>query len=59
MIKRINIKLTKLLKYYSLINYNLIYDNINNFKKDKKDIVKEHARFPTAFLCKGTKNGKY
>lgn len=37
----------------------LMKDNINNFKKDKKDIVKEHARFPTAFLCKGTKNGKY
>ena len=34
-------------------------ENINNFKKDKKDIVKKHARFPTAFLCKGIKNGKY
>ena len=36
MIKKINIKLTKLLKYYSLINYNLIYDNkpINRFKNN-------------------------
>ena len=36
----------------------LMKENINNFKKDKKDIVKKHARFPTAFLCKGIKNGK-
>ena len=33
-------------------------ENINNFKQDKKDIVKKHARFPTAFLCKGFKNVK-
>ena len=32
--KKINTKLTKLIKYYSLINYNLVYDNhsINRFK---------------------------
>ena len=30
--------------------------NIEFFKKDKDDIVKEHARFPTAFLCSGFKN---
>ena len=34
MIKKINTKLTKLIKYYSLINYNLVYDNqsINRYK---------------------------
>tara|TARA_Y100000994_G_scaffold106750_1_gene87987 strand:- start:886 stop:1677 length:792 start_codon:yes stop_codon:yes gene_type:complete len=30
--------------------------NIEFFKKDKVDIVKDHARFPTAFLCSGFKN---
>jgi len=35
----------------------LMKENIKDFKKDKKDIVKEHARFPTAFLCTGFKNG--
>ena len=30
--------------------------SINEFKKGKKDIVKKHARFPTAFLCSGIKN---
>ena len=36
MTKKINSKLTKLVKYYSLINYNLIYDSnaINRYKKD-------------------------
>ena len=36
MTKKINSKLTKLIKYYSLINYNLIYDNrsINRYKKN-------------------------
>ncbi len=40
MIKKINTKLTKLLKYYNLINYNLIYDNqsINRYKKNKSNI---------------------
>ena len=37
MTKKINNKLSKLIKYYSLINYNLIYDNqsINRLKKNK------------------------
>ena len=30
--------------------------SINEFKIGKKDIVKKHARFPTAFLCSGIKN---
>ena len=36
MTKKINSKLIKLVKYYSLINYNLIYDSnaINRYKKD-------------------------
>ena len=40
MTKKINTKLTKLLKYYNLINYNLIYDNqsINRYKKNKANI---------------------
>lgn len=29
--------------------------NINIFKKGKIDIVKDHARFPNAFLCSGIK----
>ena len=40
MTKKINTKLNKLIKYYSLINYNLIYDNqsINRYKKNKSNI---------------------
>ena len=40
MTKKINNKLSKLVKYYSLINYNLIYDNksINRYKKNKLGI---------------------
>jgi len=40
MTKKINTKFKKLLKYYSLINYNLIYDNesINRYKKNKINI---------------------
>lgn len=34
---------------------NKIKSNINNFKNGKQDIVKEHARFPTSFLCSGIK----
>ena len=37
MIKKINTKLVKLVKYYSLINHNLIYENeaINRYKSIK------------------------
>ncbi len=40
MTKKINNKLTKLIKYYNLINYNLIYDNqsINRYKKNASNI---------------------
>ena len=40
MTKKINSKITKLIKYYSLINYNLIYDNqsINRYKKNSSNI---------------------
>ena len=40
MAKKINTKLNKLIKYYSLINYNLIYDNqsIDRYKKNKSNI---------------------
>ena len=40
MSQKINTKLKKLLRYYSLINYNLIYDNesINRYKKNKTNI---------------------
>ena len=34
---------------------NKIKSSINTFKEGKKDIVKEHARFPTSFLCSGIK----
>jgi uracil-DNA glycosylase len=40
MTKKINHKLIKLIKYYNLINYNLIYDNqsINRYKKNISNI---------------------
>jgi DNA polymerase len=40
MTKKINSKITKLVQYYSLINYNLIYDNqsINRYKKNSTNI---------------------
>ena len=49
MTKKINTKLNKLIKYYSLINYNLVYDNqsINRYKKrfnipgDKEEHLKK------------------
>ena len=46
MIKKINIKLTKLLKYYSLINYNLIYDNkpINRFKNNNFSMTNKNNK---------------
>jgi DNA polymerase len=41
MTKKINNKLLKLIKYYSLINYNLIYDkhSINRYKKVKSKLL--------------------
>ena len=45
MTKKINNKLSKLVKYYSLINHNLIYDNksINRYKKNKLGINSNKA----------------
>ena len=42
MIKKINNKLVKLIKYYSLINYNLIYDNeaLNRYKINSNLAIK-------------------
>jgi len=44
MIKKINTKLTKLIKYYSLINHNLIYENepINRYKINNNLAIKGH-----------------
>ena len=44
MTKKVNTKFTKLLKYYSLINYNLIYDNqsINRYKS--KDLMAKGSK---------------
>ena len=41
MTKKINTKLNKLIKYYSLINYNLIYDNfsINRYKNTSSNMA--------------------
>ena len=46
MSKNINIKLTKLVKYYSLINHNLILNNksINRYNKMQPDIQKNIAK---------------
>ena len=45
MTKKINAKTIKLLKFYNLINYNLIYNNkaINRYKKDLNEISEEKS----------------
>ena len=45
MIKKINTKTIKLIKFYSFINYNLIYNNkaINRYKKDNFEITADKA----------------
>ena len=42
MVKKINTKFVKLIKYYSLINYNLIYENdaINRYKINSNLAIK-------------------
>ena len=46
MIKKINTKTIKLIKFYNLINYNLIYNNkaINRYKKDAFEISDDKAK---------------
>ena len=46
MIKKINTKTIKLIKFYNLINYNLIYNNkaINRYKKDTFEISGNKAK---------------
>ena len=46
MSKNINTKLTKLIKYYSLINHNLIFNNksINRYKQKQPNIQKDKAQ---------------
>jgi len=45
MIKKNNPNLIKLIKYYNLINHNLIYNNeaINRYKKDNFEISVDKA----------------
>ena len=45
MIKKINTKIVKLIKFYNFINYNLIYNNkaINRYKKDIFEISPDKA----------------
>ena len=45
MIKKINTKTIKLIKFYNFINYNLIYNNtaINRYKKDTFEISSNKA----------------
>ena len=45
MIKKINTKTVKLIKYYNYINHNLIYNNkaINRYKKDIFEISVDKA----------------
>ena len=44
MIKKTNSKFIKLIKYYSLINHNLIYENkaINRYKSNSNLAIKGH-----------------
>ena len=46
MSKNINNKLTKLIKYYSLINHNLIFNNksINRYNQKQPNIQKDKAQ---------------
>ena len=46
MIKKINAKTIKLIKFYNFINYNLIYNNkaINRYKKDTFEISSDKAK---------------
>ena len=46
MIKKINAKTIKLIKFYNFINYNLIYNNkaINRYKKDTFEISGDKAK---------------
>ena len=46
MIKKINTKTIKLIKFYNFINYNLIYNNkaINRYKKDTFEISSDKAK---------------
>ena len=46
MIKKINTKTIKLIKFYNFINYNLIYNNkaINRYKKDAFEISQDKAK---------------
>ena len=46
MIKKINTKTIKLIKFYNFINYNLIYNNkaINRYKKDTFEISDDKAK---------------
>ncbi|MBD1172442.1 uracil-DNA glycosylase [Pelagibacterales bacterium SAG-MED05] len=46
MIKKINTKTIKLIKFYNFINYNLIYNNkaINRYKKDTFEISEDKAK---------------
>ena len=46
MIKKINTKAIKLIKFYNFINYNLIYNNkaINRYKKDAFEISDDKAK---------------
>ena len=46
MIKKINTKTVKLIKFYKLINYNLIYNNkaINRYKKDNFKISEDKTK---------------
>ena len=46
MVKKINTKTVKLIKFYNFINYNLIYNNkaINRYKKDTFEISSDKAQ---------------
>jgi uracil-DNA glycosylase len=46
MLKKINTKTVKLIKFYNFINYNLIYNNkaINRYKKDNFEISSDKAK---------------
>ena len=52
MIKKINFKTIKLIKFYNLINHNLIYNNkaINRYKKDNFEISEDKTKNLELFL---------
>ena len=58
MFKKINTKTIKLIKFYKLINYNLIYNNkaINRYKNNNNEITTDESIRLEKLNCIAKKN---